>query len=170
MATVLCSKPSLHCYKRPWKGALYKWKTKSASDDMHMALYKWTTFIFYPFIQLQIILNSMHKYQPRIHLLRAPVNHCLHTKKNNTDTNFDTKFEPPVDKHESIWKQNKCFVFPETSFIAVTAYQNQLVSCYYYFWLNILKIMISLDDNLWITLKQILYYNIKLIIIIIIIV
>ena len=22
---VLCSKPSLHCRKRPWGGALYKW-------------------------------------------------------------------------------------------------------------------------------------------------
>ena len=41
-----CSKPSLHCRKRPWEGALYKWLTKSASDAMHKALYKWTTFTF----------------------------------------------------------------------------------------------------------------------------
>ena len=40
---VSCSKPSLHCRKRPWEGALYKWLTRSASDAMHMALYKWST-------------------------------------------------------------------------------------------------------------------------------
>ena len=34
------SKPSLHCHKRPWEGALYKWLTKSASDAMHKALHK----------------------------------------------------------------------------------------------------------------------------------
>ena len=27
---VSCSKPSLHCHKRPWEGALYKWLTRSA--------------------------------------------------------------------------------------------------------------------------------------------
>ena len=37
---VSCSKPSLHCYKRPREGALYKWLTKSAADAMHKALYK----------------------------------------------------------------------------------------------------------------------------------
>ena len=40
---VSCSKPSLHCRKRPWEGALYKWLTRSASDATHMALYKWST-------------------------------------------------------------------------------------------------------------------------------
>ena len=44
---VSCSKPSLHCCKRPWEGALYKWLTRSASDAMHMALYKWNTFTFF---------------------------------------------------------------------------------------------------------------------------
>ena len=43
---VSCSKPSLHCRKSPWEEALYKWLTKSASDAMHMALYKRTTFTF----------------------------------------------------------------------------------------------------------------------------
>ena len=37
---VSCSKPSLHCRK------LYKWLTRSASDAIHMALYKWSTFTF----------------------------------------------------------------------------------------------------------------------------
>ena len=33
------SKPSLHCHKHPWKGAPFKWLTRSTSDAMHMALY-----------------------------------------------------------------------------------------------------------------------------------
>ena len=37
---VSCSKPSLHCRKLPREGALSKWLTRSASDAMHMALYK----------------------------------------------------------------------------------------------------------------------------------
>ena len=44
---VSCSKPSLHCRKRSWEGALCDWLTKSASDAMHVALYKWTTITFY---------------------------------------------------------------------------------------------------------------------------
>jgi len=56
-------------------------------------------------VSLQIILNSMHKYQPRVRLVLkrdsksfiGDVEHC------------------------------KTFVFTETVFIAVTAYQNQLV-------------------------------------------
>ncbi|VDP09479.1 unnamed protein product [Soboliphyme baturini] len=45
-----------------------------------------------------VILNSMHKYQPRIHL-----------------TAFQTE-------------EFKTFIFPETQFTAVTAYQNQLIT------------------------------------------
>ena len=53
---VSSSKPSLHCHRRPWDGALYKWLTKSASDAMHMALYKWTTFTF-RFIEINIFVD-----------------------------------------------------------------------------------------------------------------
>ena len=55
----------------------------------------------------QIILNSMHKFQPRIHLV-------LTNKSNRNLSNIEK------EKH-------KTFVFPETAFTAVTAYQNQLV-------------------------------------------
>ncbi len=48
---------------------------------------------------LQIILNSMHKYQPRIHII-----------KEFASENFSTH------------------LFPETQFMSVTAYQNQQVS------------------------------------------
>ena len=56
----------------------------------------------------QMILNSMHKYQPRIHVIRQ-------------DGNL-------TDLKQLQSNQYKSFVFPETQFTAVTAYQNQLVS------------------------------------------
>lgn len=55
---------------------------------------------------LQIILNSMHKYQPRIHIVKADENNGFGSK----NTAFCTH------------------VFPETAFIAVTSYQNHKVS------------------------------------------
>lgn len=56
----------------------------------------------------QIVLNSMHRYQPRIHLVKCR-DHGAAIK--------DLEAE-----------QFRSFVFPETVFTAVTAYQNQLVS------------------------------------------
>ncbi|EDO40811.1 predicted protein, partial [Nematostella vectensis] len=53
-----------------------------------------------------IILNSMHKYQPRVHLLKNPA-----------DTNYEGQLE-----------EAQTFVFPETAFMAVTAYQNHLIT------------------------------------------
>ena len=50
----------------------------------------------------------MHKFQPRVHLV-------LFSKANRHLTDLEK------EKH-------KTFVFPETAFTAVTAYQNQLVS------------------------------------------
>ncbi|VDL58587.1 unnamed protein product, partial [Hymenolepis diminuta] len=58
-----------------------------------------------------IILNSMHKYQPRIHLVRRP--RCGFSP--------DALHTLPPD-------EIKTFEFPETVFIAVTAYQNQLIT------------------------------------------
>ncbi|KAI8125453.1 T-box transcription factor TBX20 [Lucilia cuprina] len=59
----------------------------------------------------QIVLNSMHRYQPRIHLVRL----CHGQSIPNT----------PKDLQEM---DHKTFVFPETVFTAVTAYQNQLIT------------------------------------------
>ncbi|VCW68007.1 unnamed protein product, partial [Gulo gulo] len=53
-----------------------------------------------------IILNSMHKYQPRLHIVKADENNGFGSK----NTAFCTH------------------VFPETAFIAVTSYQNHKVS------------------------------------------
>ena len=49
------------------------------------------------------MLNSLHKYEPRIHIIRVGA-----TESNRT-----------VVSHS----------FPETQFIAVTAYQNEEVNC-----------------------------------------
>ena len=58
---------------------------------------------------MQIILNSMHRFQPRIYLVVRPegVNH-------------------PITDIEQ--ERYRTYIFPETIFTAVTAYQNQLVS------------------------------------------
>lgn len=56
-------------------------------------------------LSFQIILNSMHKYQPRIHIVKADENNGFGSK----NTAFCTH------------------VFPETAFIAVTSYQNHKV-------------------------------------------
>ncbi|XP_046364793.2 T-box transcription factor TBX20-like isoform X2 [Haliotis rufescens] len=58
-----------------------------------------------------IILNSMHKYQPRIHIV----------KKRDATPN-----QPSLTSLDA--EEFRTFVFPECVFIAVTAYQNQLIT------------------------------------------
>ncbi|GIX96795.1 t-box transcription factor TBX20 [Caerostris darwini] len=60
--------------------------------------------------QGHIVLNSMHRYQPRIHLVKKPGNSSLTSPSELEDEEFRT------------------YVFPETVFTAVTAYQNQLIT------------------------------------------
>ncbi|XP_066261433.1 T-box transcription factor TBX10 [Euwallacea similis] len=55
-----------------------------------------------------IILNSMHRYQPRFHVVYLP------PKNTQNEENCNDNF--------------KTFVFPETSFTAVTAYQNHRIT------------------------------------------
>ena len=57
----------------------------------------------------------MHRYQPRVHIVRR--------------MEGDTA-RPIVDLER---EQFRTYVFPETVFTAVTAYQNQLVSVHYTF-------------------------------------
>ena len=57
---------------------------------------------------LQIILNSMHRFQPRIYLVIRP----------------EHATGPIVDLEREFYRS---YIFPETIFTAVTAYQNQLV-------------------------------------------
>ncbi|XP_023298522.2 T-box protein 2 [Lucilia cuprina] len=51
-----------------------------------------------------IVLASMHKYQPRIHVIRTS------------------------DLAQIPWAPQQAFVFPETEFVAVTAYQNDRIT------------------------------------------
>ena len=62
------------------------------------------THFYLFFFSLQTILNSMHKYQPRFHLVRAN------------------------DILKLPYSTFRTYVFKETEFIAVTAYQNEKVS------------------------------------------
>ncbi|XP_050094760.1 T-box protein H15-like [Anopheles aquasalis] len=59
----------------------------------------------------QIVLNSMHRYQPRIHLVRLGPGQNI-----------------PSSPKELQEVDHKTYVFPETVFTAVTAYQNQLIT------------------------------------------
>lgn len=68
-----------------------------------------TSFIFSSLPQ--IVLNSMHRYQPRIHLVRLAHGQSIPSN--------------PKDLQEL---DHKTYVFPETVFTAVTAYQNQLIT------------------------------------------
>jgi len=56
----------------------------------------------------QIVLNSMHRYQPRIHLVKW-------REHGGPITDLDQE-------------EHRTYIFPESVFTAVTAYQNQLVS------------------------------------------
>ncbi|XP_034945678.1 T-box transcription factor TBX20-like [Chelonus insularis] len=60
----------------------------------------------------QIVLNSMHRYQPRIHLVKY--------RGREDDKNYRIT---DLSKEE-----HKTFIFPEAIFTAVTAYQNQLIT------------------------------------------
>lgn len=60
------------------------------------------------FFRFQIVLNSMHRYQPRIHLVKW------------------REHGGPVADLEA--EEYRTYIFPESVFTAVTAYQNQLVS------------------------------------------
>ncbi|KFM58866.1 T-box transcription factor TBX20, partial [Stegodyphus mimosarum] len=61
--------------------------------------------------QGHIVLNSMHKYQPRIHLVR----------RRNTHGSGGSITDLEAEEYRS-------YIFPETVFTAVTAYQNQLIT------------------------------------------
>jgi len=61
--------------------------------------------------QGHIVLNSMHRYQPRVHLILRPDPGTLNVAVTDLEQ-----------------ERYRTFVFPETIFTAVTAYQNQLIT------------------------------------------
>ncbi|KAH9424032.1 T-box transcription factor tbx20 [Dermatophagoides pteronyssinus] len=62
-----------------------------------------------------IVLNSMHKYQPRIHLIKLRLDQLTHHSSQLMINNLENE-------------QFRTYIFPETVFTAVTAYQNQLIT------------------------------------------
>lgn len=64
-------------------------------------------FFFFAGSVQMIVLQSLHKYQPRLHIVEV-------TEDGAEDISSDAK--------------TQSFTFPETQFIAVTAYQNTDVS------------------------------------------
>lgn len=88
----------------------------------------------------QIILNSMHKYQPRFHVLlhtstSSPGSTSLSssfsssTSSASPDENQRSHHHHHQPKHEDDTSSRfKTFTFPETKFMAVTAYQNHRIT------------------------------------------
>lgn len=67
------------------------WKLPSITLQLLVSTFS----LFHP----QIVLASMHKYQPRLHVIRT------------------------ADLAQIPWAPQQAFVFAETEFVAVTAYQ-----------------------------------------------
>lgn len=87
---------------------------------------------------LQVILNSLHKYQPRIHIVRIGSNGEDETEglADSCKVNDDTRTKRVEDKAVcSLGSVIASYTFPETGFVAVTAYQNEEVRgiCKYLF-------------------------------------
>lgn len=64
------------------------------------------------FVLLQIIVNSMHRYQPRLHIVESE------------------------DINSFNWDTRQTFIFPGTQFTTVTAYQNDKVNAALLQWLS----------------------------------
>eukprot|EP00057_Strongylocentrotus_purpuratus_P008300 XP_011662774.1 PREDICTED: uncharacterized protein LOC100889015 [Strongylocentrotus purpuratus] len=77
-----------------------------------------------------VILNSMHRYQPRIHIVK---NVTIVDNEDDHHEDNDKRHDVAGDDMDEVmnacrWRPQhvRTFVFSETSFTAVTAYQNQL--------------------------------------------
>lgn len=84
-----------------------------------------------------IVLNSMHKYQPRVHIIKRPDEGVPPPAKATSSASSLSYLNIMSGHHSKLQVssdldayEHKTFIFPETSFIAVTAYQNQLVNPY----------------------------------------
>lgn len=87
----------------PFGHVFHTWTTITNKADNRENIIKERLYLYVSFVQ--IILNSMHKYQPRLHIIKA-------------------------DEKSGFGSSNTAFYthsFPETVFIAVTSYQNHAV-------------------------------------------
>ena len=82
------------------------WKWIITKYDFDSARKFHIDFLFF----FQVVLNSMHRYQPRVHLVTRRDPHAVGPITDLSRENVHT------------------FIFPETVFTAVTAYQNQLIT------------------------------------------
>ena len=93
-------------------------------------------------IQGQICLHSMHKYLPKV--LVVPLSAEQTNMSSETLLRHFEEFGVPSNAEE--------FIFPETAFITVTAYQNQQVSAllhnFIFIFSTILCSTYGLDDNI----------------------
>ncbi|TPP59148.1 TBX1 [Fasciola gigantica] len=69
-----------------------------------------------------VVLNSMHKYQPRIHIVHVPV---TESSSENQNLQLDQICATNTSNLVSL---KKTFIFEETQFYAVTAYQNHRIT------------------------------------------
>nr|CAD2145959.1 unnamed protein product [Meloidogyne enterolobii] len=77
----------------------------------------------------QLQLNSMHKYRPRVHVFCIPKGHPLIIKKGQQQLfNKEMKTVEGLKRIANGPFDYKTFLFESTTFVAVTAYQNQLVT------------------------------------------
>lgn len=87
-------------------------KKESATDEQFVSSHRLFTsagFVYSVHLLTQIILQSMHKYKPRVHIIRHDPRLGL----------SQIQSLPAEGVHT--------FSFPETEFTTVTAYQNQQV-------------------------------------------
>jgi T-box len=66
----------------------------------------------------QIMLNSLHKYEPRVHVVRVPGQHDAGGADGGRTGHQNSQ------QQQQVWT----FPFPPTQFVAVTAYQNEDVT------------------------------------------
>lgn len=88
----------------PWT-SMDMWVPRSQSYICSMVI--WLCFKPTSLLLIQIILHSMHRYHPRFHIVQAD------------------------DLYSVRWSVFQTFTFPETTFTAVTAYQNTKVRVLY---------------------------------------
>ena len=77
---------------------------------------------------IQIVLNSLQRYKPCLHITEIPSNYL--NRSNNTTAASNGGTLVNIEDFPTM-----TFEFPETSFIAVTAYQSEEVSSFLIFFL-----------------------------------
>lgn len=115
-------------------------REKKSRSNEEFAPSPWTftraDFLYSIYLSTQIILQSMHKYKPRVHIIR-----------HDPRLNLSQIQSLPADGVQT-------FSFPETEFTTVTAYQNQQVHTFPPLKLQCIRLNSETKDILvWIALN-----------------